>query len=471
MKKRLYFIGLCGTAMAGAAVALKQAGYEIDGSDEGVYPPMSTYLETNGITCRKGFSTSNLEPPPDLVVIGNAMSRGNPEVEHVLNSRIPFMSLPALIREYFIADRTSIVVAGTHGKTSTTSLVAWLFEFAGESPGFMIGGVPKDLREACRTGKGSMFIVEGDEYDTAFFDKRSKFVHYAPHTTVINNIEFDHADIFRDLNSVKQSFRQLVNLIPGNGLLLVSGDDTSAVEVSAGAHTNIETFGFGERNDWLALNTRYSEDGSRFQLTRSGNALGEFVYPFAGAFHVRNAMAAIAVAVHHGIPVQTIRDGLRAFRGVKRRMDIVHDGAVTVIDDFAHHPTAIRETLTALRLRYPGRRLWAIFEPRSNTSTRNLLQQDLHDALAHADVAIIGPINRPERYSDEQRLDPEAVASSLEQDGILAAHIPDVDEIISFIESRLQVGDVLAVMSNGSFGGIHGKIATLAGSIAMDNGG
>jgi len=460
----LYFIGLSGTAMAGVAVALKKNGYQISGSDSGVYPPMSTYHEQHGIQCHIGFDATHIDPAPDLVVIGNSISRGNPEAEAVLNKKLKYVSLPQLIHDTLLAGNTSIVVAGTHGKTTTTSLIAWLLESAGRDPGYMIGGIPKNFADSCRYSSKGVFVIEGDEYDSAFFDKRSKFVHYAPDIAIINNLEFDHADIFRDLDDVKRSFRQLTSIVPGNGLLLVNGDDEHAMHVATQLHTTVQTFGLGEHNYWCAMDLQYSEGVNNFTVLQNGEVFGKFVFPFTGRFQIRNCLAAIATGVRLGLTAKDMKAALVSFLGVKRRMDVLYkNNGITIIDDFAHHPTAIRETLLALRTRYPGNRLWAIFEPRSNTTTRRIHQKELVSALSLADAAIIGAVHRPERYPPGERLNPYSVVASLREEKLLAAHMGNIDDIVKFILENKHSGDVFVVMSNGGFGGLHQKLVDTLG--------
>ncbi|HUJ10089.1 MAG TPA: Mur ligase domain-containing protein [Verrucomicrobiae bacterium] len=443
----IHFVGICGTAMASVAVMCRDLGHVITGSDENVYPPMSTFLESRSIRITSGFRESNLDHGPDLIVIGNAMKRGNPEVERALDQRLNVCSLPELVREFFIRGQHSIVVAGTHGKTTTTSLLAWIMESAGFSPGFLIGGIPNNFgyggRPATQPGKGSVgvpacgrfFLTEGDEYDTAFFDKRSKFVHYLPDTVILNNIEFDHADIFPDLAAVKRAFRQLVTIVPRRGLIIANGEDNNVRDVVAGAQSRVRFF------------TKADADG--------------FTLPLPGEHNQHNAAAVVVCAAELGLSREQIQRGFSTFTGVKRRMEVRGEAAgVTVLDDFAHHPTAIAETIRAIRQRYPQRRLWALFEPRSNTTRRNVFQRELTASLALADGVYIARVDRLQELQENERLNPEAIVEQLQKSGKTAEYSACADEIIDRLAPRLQTNDVVAVFSNGKFDGIHDKLLT-----------
>jgi len=455
----IHFIGICGTGMASVAVALRQQGYVVAGSDDNIYPPMSTFLEGQGIQIMQGYKPENLNPQPDLVVIGNAMMRGNPEVEAVLNCKLQYVSLPEVLKEFFIRGKYSIVVSGTHGKTTTTSLMAWVFEQAGLEPGFLIGGIPENFGTGCRAGGGKYFITEGDEYDSAFFDKRSKFVHYLPDLAVINNIEFDHADIFPDLESIKMSFRRFINIIPGDGYLVAGGDDPNVKELLGKAFCKVETFGLNQGNIWTASDIQYKPEGTQFRAFREGKSVGEFFLPLLGSHNVKNALAVIASATLLGIPCEKIRAAFSTFKNIKRRLEIKGEvNGIVVIDDFAHHPTAVKVTLEAIRIRYPGRNIWALFEPRTNTTTRNIFQNELARSFDAADHIVIGAVNRPERFKPEERLSPEKLAADLKAQGKDAYSIPNVDEMVQMLVDKLQPGDVVVVMSNGKFGGAHEKL-------------
>ncbi|MBR9976482.1 MAG: UDP-N-acetylmuramate--alanine ligase [Bacteroidetes bacterium] len=461
--KKLYFIGIGGTAMAGVAAALRHEGHQVTGSDNGVYPPMSDFLAARDISYHEEFNTAHVDalPPDTTVVIGNAMSRGNPEVEAVLNRRLSYTSLAALVGGQLIAGHSSMVIAGTHGKSTTASLAAWVLEAAGRRPGFLIGGIPENFGEGCRAAApDGVFVTEGDEYDTAFFDKRSKFVHYRPDIAVINNVEFDHADIFDSLEHVKRSFRQFVNLIPGNGVLLVNGDDSHAMDVAADAHCEVLRFGCGDSCELWGRDIRYADGRTGFTIIDQRNSHEHrFSIPLAGDFNVRNAIAVVAAARRVGLSDAEIQKGFSTFLGIRRRMEVIAEGkGITLIDDFAHHPTALRLTLQALREKYRGRRIVACFEPRSNTTTRNIYQKEITEALALADVAVIGSIDRPQRYAENERLSPERVAAELTRQGIIARAIPDPTEMVLWVTSVMRPGDVIALCSNGKFGGAHGML-------------
>ncbi|MBL7032507.1 MAG: UDP-N-acetylmuramate--alanine ligase [Candidatus Delongbacteria bacterium] len=445
-----YFIGIGGTAMGGTAVALQQMGNRVAGSDAGVYPPMSDYLAQSNIAFHTGFDAAHLTGNEKCVVVGNAIPRGNAELEEALNRRLPLVSLPQVIASEFIADRESIVVAGTHGKTTTSSLLAALFLNAGLEPGWLIGGVIPDLPASVQLGAGRFFICEGDEYDTAFFDKRSKFLQYRPTTAIINAIEFDHADIFPDFEAVKTTFRRFINLIPGNGSLLVHGEDPTAIELSEHAFCPVLTFGLGVQNDfhgsWLE-NGRARIDGpGGWHVTCSPRLIGDH--------NLCNLIVAAAVAHRHGIADSVIQTVLEQFQGPRRRLETTRLRRAVLVDDFAHHPTAIRLTLQTLRQHYPGYQLLACFEPRSNTLVRNVLQNELTAALALADVVGIGALHRRELYKPEERLDLDRLSSELEQRETATLQSDDNDVLIDFLLSRLEENAVIAVLSNGAFGGL-----------------
>lgn len=440
--------------MASAAAAMKAKGIQVTGSDQNVYPPMSTFLAERGIEVISGYAEPNLSHKPDLVVIGNAISRGNPEAEYVLDHKLRYCSLPELLKEYFIRGKRSLVVTGTHGKTTTTSLLAWVFEHNGLNPSFLIGGIPNNLGEGARFTDGPWFIIEGDEYDTAFFDKRSKFVHYLPEVAIINNLEFDHADIFPDLEAVKTTFRHFIRLIPRNGMLLANGDDQNLQPLLNVTHCPAKRFGLGEQNAIEAFNIRYGPTATEFEIPSF-----KFHTNLMGELNVRNALAVIACAKHCGLKNHQIQSAFDTFKGIKRRMEVRGiPGGITVIDDFGHHPTAIRETLRALRIKYPTQKLWAIFEPRTNTTRRNVFQKELAAGFADADAVVISQIARLELLQPAERLDPEALMRDLKADGKEAVYLPDVDTIVSHMSRAAQGGDVICVFSNGGFGGIHNKL-------------
>ncbi|MEZ5302850.1 MAG: UDP-N-acetylmuramate:L-alanyl-gamma-D-glutamyl-meso-diaminopimelate ligase [Verrucomicrobiales bacterium] len=457
--KRFHFVGICGTAMGSVAAALKEAGHEVTGSDDGVYPPMSDFLASRGISIQAPFAAANLPPENGaVIVIGNAMSRGNPEVEAVLNARLPYISLPEALKENFLRGRHNVVVAGTHGKTTTTSMCAWVLRAAGLDPDFMIGGIPKNLGQGARLAGSDYFVIEGDEYDTAFFDKRSKFVHYLPEVAIINNVEFDHADIYDDLEAVMRSFERLLYIVPGNGLLLLNGDDANCRAILDRVRLRFQPpaalVGFGERCDRRIENVEYLPGESRFTLE------GEtYAVPMVGEFNVRNAAMAACAARFYGVDPGAIRAALAGFEGIKRRQDLRGEKrGVKVIDDFGHHPTAIRETVPAIRQQFPGCRVWAIFEPRSNTSRRNLMQAELAQALASADVAIVAAVANPEKVPGGQLLDVAAVTGAVAAAGKEAFQEDGVEAIVARVAAGAREGDVVVVFSNGGFGGIHDKL-------------
>ena len=443
--------------MAAVASQLKQRGLRVTGSDENIYPPMSTFLSGEGISALSPYAAANLDAvgKPDLVVIGNVIKRGNPEAEAVLERRLRYASLPDVIREFLIRGRASIVVTGTHGKTTTTSLLAWTFQHAGLAPGYMIGGIPINLGNGCACPSAARhFIIEGDEYDTAFFDKRSKFVHYLPDTVIINNLEFDHADIFPSLEDIKLTFRRLVNIVPRNGLVLANGDDPNVRAVIADAPCPVKTFGLGPGNDIRATHLELATDHSSFHVSRSA-----FRVPLMGEFNVRNALAVAAASLHHGLSPEQIQAAFSKFRGIKRRQEVRGEaGGVTVLDDFGHHPTAIRETLRALRVRFPNRRLWAVFEPRSNTTRRCVFQNELAAALAESDGCFVSKVNRLEELAEQERLSPGKLVADIAASGRPAHYLNDADAIVSALVPQTRTGDVVVIFSNGSFGGIHAKL-------------
>lgn len=457
--RSVHFVGICGTAMASAAAALKEKGYEVTGSDQNVYPPMSTFLEQRQIPIFNGFSEMNLAHKPDLVVIGNAVSRGNPEAEFALDHKLKFCSLPELLREFFIRGKRCLVVAGTHGKTTTSSLLTWVFEHAGLNPSYLIGGIPTNLGQGARFTDSEWFIIEGDEYDTAFFDKRSKFIHYLPEVAIINNLEFDHADIFDDLAAVKKTFSHFIRLVPRNGLLLGNGDDPNLAPLLNVDFCPVKRFGLGEINAIRATNLRLGPTASEFEIPSA-----KFHVNLVGELNVRNALSVVAAAKHCGLTNKQIQSGFDTFKGIKRRMEVRGvAGGVTIIDDFGHHPTAIRETLRALRIKFPTEKIWAVFEPRSNTTRRNVFQQDLAASFADANAVIVAQVARLEQLSAEERLDPERLMGDIRASGKEAAYLPDADSIVAHLAKQSRGGDVICVLSNGGFGGIHGKLLSTLG--------
>jgi UDP-N-acetylmuramate: L-alanyl-gamma-D-glutamyl-meso-diaminopimelate ligase len=459
-----HLIGICGTAMASLAGMLKARGHVVTGSDENVYPPMSTMLESIGIQISRGYHATNLNPAPDCVVVGNAIPRGNPEVEETLNRRLVYRSLPDVLKDEFIRGRRSLVVAGTHGKTTTTSIASWIIDQAGLNPSFLVGGVVQNFGVSFRVTDSDYFIIEGDEYDTAYFDKGPKFMHYLPEVAIVNNIEFDHADIYKDLDAVKLAFRRLMNLVPGNGRLIAGWDSPPVREVVASfgqkLFANLETFGTSAEAKWQAREITFSKGMTHFKVWREGVQWGEFSMPLIGDFNVRNCLAVIVAADAWGVGQQTIADALRTFKSVRRRLEVRGEvNGITVIDDFAHHPTAVRETLTALRTKYSDRRLVAVFEPRSRTSCHATFQDAYIDAFAPADYVVVSRVYDAARAAEMGGvLDIEKLIEDISTRNKPAHAITEVDEIVEQLRSELRSGDVVAIMSNGGFGGIHEKL-------------
>ena len=447
--------------MATVAALLKQRGHDVRGSDQHVYPPMSDFLVAEGIRTMTGFSADHLTPDIDLVVVGNTISRGNPELETVLERKIRYCSLPEAIRDHFLWGARSIVLAGTHGKTTTTSLTGWLLTHGQLDPTVLVGGIALnfgDRGSSYRLGGGRDFVIEGDEYDSAFFDKTAKYLKYLPDIAVIGNVEFDHADIYTDLDAVRLAFRRLVNLVPRNGLLLLGADSPHAAGLLAHAVSPVETFGTSDVATWQASAIEHGDGVTRFSVRRRGEPFGQFESPLLGLHNVRNALAAIAVGGRVGLGAAQLAEGVRSFKGIKRRLETVGvRQGVTVLDDFAHHPTAVRETLAALRTGYPSRRLWAVFEPRSNSSCRRVFQDDFADAFGDADEVVIAAVFRSS-IPESERLSPERLADDLRRQGQRARHIPGVEEIVRTIVSERRDGDIVVLMSNGGFGGIHQRL-------------
>ena len=457
---KVHISAICGTAMGSLAGLLQARGNQVTGSDQDVYPPMSDQLAAMGIPIRSPYAEENVPADADLVVLGNALSRGNPEVEVVLDRKQRLSSMPALLAEEFLRERQSLVVAGTHGKTTTTSLLAHLLMQGGKDPSFLVGGVPRDFDRSWRLGGGEHFVVEGDEYDSAFFDKRPKFVHYRPDLAVLGNVEFDHADIYPDLAAVKLAFFRLLQVIPRRGLLVAGADSAAVRELLPSAPCRVETFGLDEGASWRALDVGPDPAGGwRFRLLRDGRDQGEFVLPLPGEHNVRNALAALAAAAAAGVDLEKARAALAAFGGVKRRLEVrgVVDG-VTVYDDFAHHPTAVRETLKTLRRGLAAGRLVAVFEPRSYTSRTRTFQQDFATALALADRAVVAAAHLPGKVPPAQRVSEAELVASINESGGRGTLIASVAEIVSTLADELRPGDQVVVLSNGGFGGIHEKL-------------
>jgi UDP-N-acetylmuramate: L-alanyl-gamma-D-glutamyl-meso-diaminopimelate ligase len=465
-QKHIHLIGICGTAMASLAGMLKQRGHHVTGSDTAAYPPMSGFLASLGIPVAQPFSEKNLEPRPDLVIVGNAISRGNVELEHVLDQRLAYQSMAQVVHDEFLADRERLVVAGTHGKTTTSSLLAWLFAEAQRAPSFLIGGIPENFGSSFALGAGREFIIEGDEYDTAFFDKGPKFLHYFPDAVILTSVEFDHADIYKDLDEVKTAFKRLVNLVPRRGLLVAWDGHPNVDECVARAFCKVERYGFGEKSEWRICDVDYDEGTTRWKVWRNGDLWATFEMQLAGEYNILNATAAAAMAANYGVPVDSIAQALRSFHSVKRRLEVraqVH--GITIIDDFAHHPTAIRETLKALRIRYRGRRLWAILEPRSNTLRRKVFEAELAESLAHADEIVLAAVFKSDAIPETDRLDAEKVIARMVAEGKPARLLPTADRIVDVVAPELREGDVVAILSNGGFGGIYEKLPAKLNSL------
>ena len=462
----IHLIGVCGTAMATLAALLKSRGHRVQGSDQNVYPPMSDFLVEQGIMTFSGYAADHITPDVDLVVVGNAISRGNPELEWVLERKVRYCSLPEALRDHFLWSSRSIVIAGTHGKTTTTSLTAWLLASGGLDPSLLVGGIALNFGRhgsSYRIGGGRDFVIEGDEYDSAFFDRTAKFLKYLPDVAVIGNVEFDHADIYADLDAVLLAFRRLANLVPKNGLLLLGADSPHARALERTAVSPLETFGLAPDATWSATDVEHKDGLTRFGVRRGDVPFGRFESPLLGEHNVRNALAAIAVGAHVGLPASALAEGLRSFKGIKRRLETVGvAGGVTVLDDFAHHPTAVHETLSALRAGYPGRRIWAVFEPRSASSCRRVFQDDFARAFGHADQVILAAVFRS-TLPESERLDAARLIDDLRARGQHARYIPEIGDIVDTIVREHGTDDVVVLMSNGGFGGIHGRLLAALG--------
>ncbi|HSU14218.1 UDP-N-acetylmuramate:L-alanyl-gamma-D-glutamyl-meso-diaminopimelate ligase [Longimicrobium sp.] len=469
--RHYHLIGIAGTAMASLAGLLRAAGHTVTGSDENVYPPMSDQLREMGIDYAVGFRPENLEPRPDWVIVGNAISRGNPELEAVLDRRLPYTSAAHTLKEEFLRTRKVLAVAGTHGKTTTTSLLAAALEGAGLNPSFLIGGVAENFGSSYRLTDSEWFVIEADEYDTAYFDKGPKMWHYLPYVGLVNNIEFDHADIYRDEEAYRFAFARFINLVPGNGALVAGWDSPIVRELAPKAFAPVESFAYGDGASgdgghpvWTAEGVEFGAEGTRFTVLRGGERWGEVDTPLSGAFNVRNCLAVIAVAEFIGADRDGVREGLRTFRSVKRRMEVRGEArGVTVIDDFAHHPTAVRETIDAVRQRYGDRPLVAIFEPRSYTAQRREFQDAYRAAFASADQVVLAGLFHPERYTEQTAMNPRELVEAWKGEGKEAWYIPEPDDIVAHLAPRLHHREVVLVMSNGGFGGIHDKLLKALG--------
>ena len=449
--------------MASLAGMLQERGFRVTGSDAAAYPPMSTFLESLGIPVAQPFAEANLNPRPDLVVVGNALSRGNAELERLLDDRIPFCSLPQILHDEFLVGKDVLVIAGTHGKTTTTAMLAWIFETAGLQPSFVIGGIAENFGRSFGLGEGKHFILEGDEYDTAFFDKGPKFLHYFPDSVILTSVEFDHADIYKDLDAVETAFKRLVNLVPRRGRIVgfdpggISGDNIDRCLKKA--FCPVERYGDSDRADWKIEDLKLNEERTSWSVLRAGKPWADFEFPLGGVYNVWNATAAAALAANYAISKDVIAKALATFRSVKRRLELkAQVNGITIIDDFAHHPTAIEQTILALRARYPQSRLWVVLEPRSNTMRRNVLQDALARSLALADQVVIAAIFKSEAIPEPERLDLKRVVAEIQKRGKQARIFADADAIVNAIVPELRERDVVAILSNGGFGGIYEKL-------------
>ncbi|HVP43003.1 MAG TPA: UDP-N-acetylmuramate:L-alanyl-gamma-D-glutamyl-meso-diaminopimelate ligase [Terriglobales bacterium] len=457
--RHIHLIGICGTAMASLAGMLQARGYRVTGSDQAAYPPMSDFLAGLGISVAQPFDEAHLKPHPELVVVGNAISRGNVELEYALDQRLPMLSLPDLLYQEFLRMREPIVVAGTHGKTTTTSMLAWIFHSAGRKPSFLIGGIAENFGSSFGLGEGGEFIIEGDEYDSAFFDKGPKFLHYMPGSAILTSVEFDHADIYKDLEAVKTAFKRLVNLVPRRGRLVAWDDSATVDECVARAFCPVERYGFSEDAAWRVVDLKFEPARTSWTVLHRKRHFANLEFALAGEYNVLNATAAVAIAAGYGIPADVIAHALKTFRSVKRRLEVRAEiNGITIVEDFAHHPTAIAHTLKALRTRYPGRGLWAIFEPRSNTLRRRVFEDELVASLALADQVRVASVFKADAIPEPERLSVARVVERVSAAGVPAQESKDADAIVADVAPLLRSGDVVAILSNGGFGGIYEKL-------------
>jgi len=460
----VHLMGVCGTGMAAMAGMLKSMGYVVSGSDANVYPPMSDFLADQGITVLEGYRPENLSSTPDLVIVGNVITRINPEAQALAVAGIPYVSFPQALGHLFLAGKKNLVVSGTHGKTTTSSILATMLHGAGFDPGFMIGGIVQAFHRNFRIGQGDYFVVEGDEYDTAFFDKGPKFLHYQPHIAIITSIEFDHADIYKDLEAVKSSFRKLVAIMPEDGCLVAHLDDPVVREIVAGAPCSVLGYGKSAGLDWSLKDINVSMDGTSFTVIRDDVGYGEFFSTMPGAHNALNALAVIAVLDRLGLSSKNIKQELAKFSGVRRRQEVRGTvNGITVIDDFAHHPTAVRETLESLSSAYNGRRLVIVFEPRTNSSRRSVFQEDYVRVFDPADEVVIKEPDALASIPEDQRFSAEILATDLAQRGLRARNFQNTDQILEYLSNTLKPGDVVAVLSNGGFDNIHDRLLELIG--------
>lgn len=458
--EHIHLLGIGGAAMAPLAGMLKERGYAVTGSDANVYPPASMYLSSLSIPWKEGFRPENLKPAPDLIVVGNAISRGNPELEAALDARIPYWSMPQTLEELFLPGRAAMVIAGTHGKTTTTAMLAWIFHVAGRRPDFLVGGVVPNFGDrSYGLGGGEEFIIEGDEYDSAYFDKQPKFLHYHPEQLILTSLEFDHADIYENLAAIELQFRRLVNLVPRRGKVFVWGEAENLVLCTKKAFCSVVTYGLTPEMDWCAGDIEWRDGMTHFRAAHHGSEAAQVRMPLVGRHNVMNALACVALALESGVPRNAVENALTRFESVRKRMEIKGEVAgVTVVEDFAHHPTAIRATIEAARSRWGGRKVWAAFEPRSNTMRRKVFADALVESLALADATLLGPVNRAQLLSEEERLDPKQIVAAVRSRGTNAEAFDSAAGIAEYLTERLKPGDVVVAMSNGSFDGLSGKL-------------
>jgi UDP-N-acetylmuramate: L-alanyl-gamma-D-glutamyl-meso-diaminopimelate ligase len=466
--KNIHMIAICGTAMGALAGMLIERGYSVTGSDEGIYPPMCDYLRALGIDIMPGFKSENLDVNPDLVIVGNTVKRINPEAQAVVERGIPYMHLPQAIREFFIRDRHSVVIAGTHGKTTTTSLTTWVFETAGRNPGFLVGGVMKNFNSNAKAGAGDYFIIEGDEYDSAYFDKVPKCWHYLPQTAAITSVEFDHGDIYRDIDHVKEAFGKFASIIPVDGLLIACADFPHVFDVIKQASCRVLTYGFNENADIQIRDLVLNEKGGKFRIVMPDEIAYEFHTPMWGRHNASNAVVAAITGLHHGIPQHQIQEAFNTFTGIKRRQEVIYDKHdILIIDDFAHHPTKVRETVKAVRSRFPQRRVISVFEPRTNTSRRKFFQDLYPESFQGSDLVIVaGVFNTQQLQQNEPDniMDPVKLVADINNQAVNAVYIPNTDRIVSHLGDTVQPGDVILIMSNGGFDGIYKKLPDVINS-------
>lgn len=456
----IHLMGICGTAMASLAGLLKDRGFKITGSDLNPYPPMSTQLESLGINIMKGYKAENLHPKPDFVIVGNVISASNEEAQELMKLGIPYTSLPKAMGEFIIGDRESVVISGTHGKTTTTSMMTWVAEQAGVKPGFLIGGIPKNFSQSFKNPEGNYFIIEGDEYDTAFFDKVPKFIHYKPKHVALTSVEFDHADIYKDLQAVKDSFARLMTLIPENGTLLACAEDANVMELRKLAKCkNSFTYGFGENADFRAKVLFQNDKGIGFEVHHRGEIMGPYAMQITGDYNILNATAVVGISKCLGFSENRIQIALESFEGVKRRQEILGEpNGILVIEDFAHHPTAVRETVKGIQKKYPGRKVFSIFEPRSATSRRKVFQQDYVQAFKGSHEVLLAKAFDQSKIDEENRFSTHELVTDLKASGVQAEDFEGADQIVAALKSRAKTGDVILIMSNGGFDGIYGKL-------------